>query len=165
MSKPIQRLDTLVADDLGLTLASIAMILKHVTRFPKMIDGFVFAYTDAELVHYDTAMTWHYVNGMRVRNPRFQLHPVVAERLNKRKYKRWYVMGDGHLYPLQTAKTEDLYDQFQFIADTCPTYRTTTVLTEECLFIRKKPLLFHRLPKPTWGSLIGEHINVKRGVV
>jgi hypothetical protein len=154
MSKQMQRLDTLVAADLGLSPAPITMILKHATRFPDAVDGFVFVLEQNGLIHYDVVEVWRSVNGMRVRVPRFRSHPVIEERLRQRLYKRWYVMGNGRLFPVQTAKVDDLKDQFYFLTDSDPTYRTTTILTEECQFIRKKPLLFHRLPRPSWGDSI-----------
>ena len=58
------------------------------------------------------------------------------------------------LFPVQTAKVDDLKDQFYFITDSDPTYRTKTVLAEECMFLRKKPLLDHRLPRGGWGNAI-----------
>jgi hypothetical protein len=154
MSKQMQRLDTLVAADLGLVPAPITMILKHATRFPDAVDGFVFVLEQNGLIYYDVVEVWRSVNGMRVRVPRFRSHPVIEERLRQRQYKRWYVMGNGRLFPVQTAKVDDLKEQFYFLTDSDPTYRTTTILTEECQFLRKKPLLFHRPPKPGWGNPI-----------
>ncbi|MCY1442656.1 hypothetical protein D9M71_590330 [compost metagenome] len=106
------------------------------------------------LIYYDVVDVWRSVNGMRVRNPRFRSHPVIEERLRLRQYKRWYVIGNGMLFPVQTAKVEDLKDQFYFLTDSDPTYRSKTILTEECMFLRKKPLLFHRPPGPGWGNPI-----------
>lgn len=160
MSKQMQRLDALVADDLGLTPAPITMILKHATRFPDEVDGFVFAYEHNGLIHYDQVPVWHSVNGMRVRIPRFKSHPSIEERLRKRQYKRWYVVGNGRLFTVQIAKVDDLKDQFYFLTDNNPCYRSTTILTEECLFLRKKPLLFHRPEREGWGN-----ITLKRGDV
>lgn len=154
MSKQMERLDTLVAGDLGLAQAPITMILKHATRFPDAVDGFVFALEHNGLIYYDIAEVWRSVNGMRVRVPRFRSHPVIEERLRLRQYKRWYVMGNGRLFPVQTAKVEDLKDQFYFLTDSDPTYRTTAILTEECMFLRKKSLMFHRPPKEGYGNPI-----------
>ena len=154
MSKQSQRLDTLVATDLGLAHAPITMILKHATRFPDAVDGFVFAFEQNGLIHYDVVDAWRSVNGMRVRVPRFRSHPVIEDRLKQRQYKRWYVMGNGRLFSVQIAKVDDLKDQFYFLTDSDPTYRTTTILTEDCMFLRKKPLMFHRQPLPGWDNSI-----------
>lgn len=143
MSKQIRKLDALVAEDLGLSLGHITMVLKHAVQFVKMVEGFVFVYELDGLTHYDTVPVWRMVNGMRVRVPRFQSHPIVEERLAKRQYRRWYVWGDGFLYPVQTSKVEDLKENFYFITDDDPRYRTTTILLEECQWIRRKALMFH----------------------
>jgi len=152
VSKEMQRQDTLVAADLRLDHSPITMILKHATRFPDKVDGFVFAFEQSGLIHYDIVDVWRSVNGMRVRIPRFRSHPVIEERLRKRQYNRWYVIGNGYLFPVQTAKVDDLKDQFYFLTDSDPTYRTTTILTEECKFLRKKPLLQCRVVRPSWGN-------------
>ncbi|WDS62403.1 hypothetical protein [Pseudomonas phage D6] len=151
MSKEMQRQDALVAADLRLGHSPITMVLKHATRFPDKVDGFVFAFEQGGLVHYDIVDVWRSVNGMRVRIPRFRSQPVIEERLRRRQYNRWYVIGNGYLFPVQTAKVEDLKDQFYFLTDSDPTYRTTTILTEECKFIRKKPLVQCRVQRPGWG--------------
>lgn len=163
MSKQMQRLDTLVADDLGLALAPITMILQHATRFPDAINGFIFAFEHNGNIYYDSAPTWHSVNGMRVRTPKFKSHPVIEERLKKRQYKRWYVVGNGRLFSVQTAKVEKLYEQFNFLMDDDPRYRATQIFTEECMFLRKKPLMFHRPPAPTWCGTIAEDRPQKYG--
>lgn len=163
MSKQSRRFDALVADDLGLTLAPIAMILKHATRFPDEITGFVFAYEQGGLIHYDSVPTWHSVNGMRVRIPKFKTHPVIEERLRQRVYRRWYVMGNGQLFAVQIAKVDELLNQFYFVIDPTPNYRSRTILTEECMFLRKKPLLFHRPTVPTWSDIM-RLPNVNSGV-
>lgn len=143
MSKQIRRFDETIATDLGLTLSPITMILKHAVRFPRYLEGWVFAYEHQGLIHYDVVTEWHSVNGMRVKIPRFQSHPVIEERLAKRQYRRWYVWGDGTLFPVQMSKVDDLKDNFYFLTDNDPRYQTTTILTEEAMWIRKKPLAFH----------------------
>lgn len=163
MSKQMQRLDTLVAADLGLELAPITMILQHATRFPDTVDGFIFAYELGKCICYDSVPTWRSVNGMRVRTPKFKSHPLIEDRLNRRLYKRWYVVGNGRLFSVQTAKVTDLKEQFNFLIDNDPRYRSVTILTEDCMFLRKKPLLFHRPPVPTWGTLIPENRPYKYG--
>jgi hypothetical protein len=143
MSKQIRRFDETIATDLGLTLSPITMVLKHAVRFPRFLEGWVFAYEHQGLTHYDVVNEWHSVNGMRVKIPRFQSHPVIEERLVKRQYRRWYVWGDGTLFPVQISKVDDLKDNFYFLTDNDPRYQTTTIMTEEAMWLRKKPLAFH----------------------
>jgi hypothetical protein len=152
MTKSIAKLlDEIVADDLGLMPAQIAMILKHAVRYGKKLEGFVFAFIKDDLVHYDTVDVWNTVNGMRVKVEKFQSHPVVEERLAKRQYRRWYVRGDGKLIPVQTAKVEDLKELFQFITDSDPTYHTSIVSTEEYPVLRKKSIYASARAHPEWG--------------
>lgn len=154
MSKQTRKFDLMIADELGLELADIAIILKHATRFPEAVTQFVFAYEQSGLSYYDVADTWTEVNGMRVRNPRFRSHPIIEDRLNRRQYYRWYVVGNGRLFPVQTAKVETLRDLFSFVTDSDPSYRTQTVLVGETQFIRKKPITQCRQTKPTWEGAI-----------
>lgn len=145
MAKPtIKLLDKAVADDLGLTLSPTMTILKRVVEYPLSINGFVFAFEQAETICYDVVGVLRSVNGMRVKLPKFMSTPLIEDRLVKRKYKRWYVWGNGILFPVQTTKVEDLKQNFLFVIGDIPNYQTSTIYTYESPQLRKKPLLFHR---------------------
>lgn len=146
MSKSnVKLLDKAIADDLGLTLSPNTTVLKRVVECPDKIDGFVFAYQQADTIHYDCVNILRIVNGRRVKLPKFMSMPLIEQRLVKRIYKRWYVWGNGYLFPVQTAKVEDLKQNFLFIIGDNPHYQTSTIYTYESPQLRKKSLLFHRL--------------------
>lgn len=151
MSKQTLRFDQAVAEELSLTLADIAIVIKHAALFPDAVTQFVFAYEQNGLIYYDIADTWHEVNGMRVRNPRFRSHPIIEDRLNRHHYYRWYVVGNGMLFPVQQSKVEALRTLFTFLIDSDPRYRTQTAFFGETQFIRKKPLVQCRRQKLGWG--------------
>lgn len=146
-----KQLDILVAEDMQLTLSDLPVILKHVVRLDKLITGFVFAYIQNDVVHYDTSDTWYRVNGMRVRTPRFGLHPTVNERLSKHHYRRWYARSNGYLFPLQHAKVDDLKDTFYFLTDNDPTYQTSIILPMEAPLIRNGSIHQPERTHLEWG--------------
>ena len=146
----MHRLDTLVAGDLGLTLAPATTLQKYIKEYPKLVDGLVFAYEQDGYVCYDRVPMWRVVNGMRVKRPRFKSHPAIEERLRKRLYKRWYIEGSGFISPVAITKVDDLKDQFYFLTDDTPHHHSEIIFTEETQFLRKKPLLFHRTEEKVW---------------
>lgn len=144
MSKStVKLLDKAVADDLGLVLSPTTTILKRVVEYPNNIDGFIFAYETADAIHYDKVEVLRFVNGMRVKLPKFISTSLIDCRLVKRQYKRWYVWGNGMLFPVQTAKVEDLKTNFLFLIGNIPNYQTTTIYSYESPRLRKNPLRFH----------------------
>jgi len=150
VSKHTVRFDQAVAEELGLELSTIVIIIKHASQFPDKVTQFVFAYEQNGLIYYDIADTWHEVNGRRVRNPRFRSHKVIEDKLNKRQYYRWYVVGNGILFPVQQSTVENLRLLFSFLIDDDPRYRTQTAFFGETQFIRKKPLVNCRPAKQAW---------------
>lgn len=152
MSKHAHRFDLAIATELGLELADMVIVLKHAAVFPDVVSHFIFAYELNGLLYYDAADTWHEVNGMRVRNPRFRSHRIIEDRLNRRQYYRWYVVGNGLLFPVQQAKVEKLRELFPFVIDSDPRYRTQTVFSEETQFLRKKPLTQCRTERQSYGQ-------------
>lgn len=162
MSKQTLRFDQAVAEELSLTLADIAIIIKHAARFPDAVTHFIFAYEQNGLIYYDVMNTWHSANGMRVRNPRFRSQPIIEDRLNRHHYYRWYVVGNGRLFPVQQAKVEALRSLFSFVIDDDPRYRTQTAFFGETQFIRKKPLVHCRTQRPTWGTEINRSTHASK---
>jgi len=121
-------------------------ILKRVVEHPTAIDGFIFAYENSNVIYYDRMNVLRSVNGMRVKLPKFMSTPLIESRLVKRQYKRWYVWGNGILFPVQTAKVEDLKHLFLFLIGDIPNYQTSTIFTCESPRLRKKHLTFHLEP-------------------
>lgn len=148
----VKLLDKAVADDLGLVLSPSTTILKRVVEHPTAINGFVFAFEQGDQIHYDRVDVLRSVNGMRVKLPKFISVPLIEKRLATRLYKRWYVWGNGILFPVQTAKVEDLKNYFLFIIGEDPIYQTSIITTYESPQLRKKSLLFHRSGEFNYAS-------------
>jgi hypothetical protein len=163
MSKSaVKHLDQAVATELGLQNSPFAMTFKHARQLHRVITGFVFAFEKDGLVHFDEVGIWDSTQGLRHKVTRFISHPRIEQRLSKRQYQRWYVRDENALYPLQTAKVEDLKDNFYFVVDDNPCHRTQIVMNEETQFIRKKPLLAMRKPHIPWGVPMPVIVVTKR---
>lgn len=139
----VKLLDKAIADDLGLVLSPKTTILKRVVEHPDKIDGFVYAFECGDTIYYDRQDVLRSVNGMRVRLPKFMSNALIEQRLVTRKYKRWYVWGNGILFPVQTAKVEDLKQHFLFLIGNIPNYQTSIIVSYESPRLRKKHLAFH----------------------
>ncbi|ARV76680.1 hypothetical protein PHABIO_49 [Pseudomonas phage Phabio] len=139
----VKLLDKAIADDLGLVLSPKTYVLKRVIENPTTIDGFVFAFEQGSEIHYDRLEIFRFVNGRRIKLPRFMSTPLIESRLVKRQYKRWYVWGNGMLFPVQNAKAEDLKTNFLFITGDIPNYQTSIIYSYESPHLRKNPLRFH----------------------
>lgn len=148
----VKLLDKAVADDLGLVLSPSTTVLKRVVEHPTAINGFVFAFVQGDVIHYDRADVLRSVNGMRVKLPKFISVPLIETRLAKRLYKRWYVWGNGILFPVQIAKAEELKHNFLFSIGNDPLYQTSTIHVYESPQIRKRSLLFHRSGEFNYAS-------------
>ncbi len=146
-----KKLDEQMAAELDLTLSPFTMVLKHVVRLPNIVEGFIFVMVKDGIISYDRVDKWAEVNGMRLRVPRFKSHSVIEKRLNDKLYRRWYVWGNGILYPLQTSKVEDLKDNFYFKIDSNPHCCTIHIPNIEVDIIRNNPLLFFERAHPGWG--------------
>lgn len=140
----VKLLDKAIADDLGLALSPKTTILKRVVEHPDKIDGFVYAYECGDTICYDRQDVLRSVNGMRVKLPKFMSTALIEQRLASRKYKRWYVWGNGILFPVQTAKVEDLKQYFLFLIGDIPNYQTSIIYPYEAPHLRKQSLMFHR---------------------
>jgi hypothetical protein len=161
MTKSIaKQLDQAVANELGLVLSPFTMILRHVVGLRQLVDGFVFALVQGDYIHVDTVDTWNDANGMRAKIKKFISNPLVEERLAKRQYRRWYVRGGGELFPVQTAKTEDLKENFYFLIDDNPSHRTLTVFNEECPKLRKYSLYTQQALPFNWGVILRKPLAV-----
>ena len=144
LKSTVKLLDKAVADDLGLALSPTTTILKRVVEHPTAINGFIFAYECNNLIHYDRVDVLRCVNGMRVKLPKLMTTPLIESRLVKHVYRRWYVWGNGLLFPVQTAKVDDLKKLFLFLIGDIPNYQTSTIYSYEYPHLRKNPLRFHR---------------------
>lgn len=147
----VQRLDEQIAQELGLRLSPFVLTIKHGRKLHQVIQGFIFAYTQDDVPMFDEVPVWRSSSGIRHKVTRYISHPRIEQRLIKRHYTRWYIRNDDILFPMQTAKIEDLREHFYFVADDNPLNRTQIVMTEDTQFIRKKPLLGVRQVRPEWG--------------
>ena len=155
--KIAKRIDAALCDDMGICISDIPMVLKHVSKVSRLVKGFVFAYIENDLIHYDEVELITECNGFRLRHPKFLMSKLTYERLYKRKYQRWYVRGEQTLYPLQISKPQVFEDSFYIAIDDNPNRKTKIAYVGETPFIRKKPLVACRRCVPGWGVLL----NVK----
>lgn len=139
----VKLLDKAIAEDLGLLLSPKTYVLKRVIENPTTIDGFIFAFEQDNVIYYDLLDILRDVNGRRIKLPKFMSTPLIESRLVKRQYKRWYVWGNGMLFPVQNAKAEDLKANFLFVIGNIPNYQTSTIYSYESPHLRKNSLRFH----------------------
>lgn len=151
MSKLKARIDNAVARDLGIELSSIPTTLKEVTGNPDSVCALILAFEIEGIVHYDLLPVWRYINGMRIKIPKFQSHPIIEERLVKKIYKRYYVLCQDTFANLKLDKPNDLRANLPFRIGDDHRYQTTMVVTGDTMGLRKKPLLFHRR-RPKYAS-------------
>lgn len=144
MSKLKARLDQAVADDLGIELSSESITLKEVALEPELVDTIVLAFIEGDDFCYDTVPVWRYINGMRIKIPKFHSRPIIEVRLAKQFYRRYYAVRQGVLYPIKVSKPGDLKTWLPFIVIDDDLYRTTVVTPDAVMGLRKKSLLFHR---------------------
>lgn len=149
--QPTKRIDYEVSHDTTLTISDIPMVLKHVNKLSRIVDGFVFAFIEGDAVRYDTVKVIREANGRRLKIHKLAIAPIVLERIRKHQYQRWYVRCGNKLHPLQQVKPSVIEESFYFMVSADPRYRTQTAYIGETLFIRKKPLLACRSVRPGWG--------------
>lgn len=144
MTKLKARLDKAVAEDLGIALSCDSITLKEVAEHPNLVTAIVLAYLVGDDIYYDQIPVWRYVNGMRTKIPKFHSRPVIEARLAKQLYNRYYVIFAGALIHLKVSKPSDLKLRLPFTIGEDGTYRSTVVVPDSVMGLRKKPLLFHR---------------------
>lgn len=144
MSKLKARIDQAVAGDLGVELSSNSTNLQEVTANPDLTESLVMAFIVDDTVYYDLVPVWRYVNGMRIKLPKFQSRPIIEGRLNKQLYQRYYTLGHGVLTPFKFSKPNDLRTKLPYRVGEDYGYQTEMVIPELTMGLRKKSLLYHR---------------------
>lgn len=144
MSKFKARINDAVTGDLGVGLSSKSITIKELSAIPDLIESLVFAFMVDDQVYYDLVPIWRYVNGMRIKIPKFQSLPIIEERLDQSVYQRFYALGNGLLIPLKAFKLTELRTRIPFKIGNDPNYRTSITVPDESMALRKKPLLYHR---------------------
>lgn len=144
MSKSKARIDSAVAGDLGLVLSTHTTTIREIAENPDPVLALLFAYEVGEIVHYDLLPLWREINGMRIKLPKFQSHPVIEERLNKKFYKRYYVACGHTLTPIKLKSVSEFDRRLPFETGNLTQCVTSIVVPELVMGLRAKPLLFHR---------------------
>ncbi|ABY62899.1 hypothetical protein ST201phi2-1p066 [Pseudomonas phage 201phi2-1] len=144
MSKLKAKLDQAVAGNLGIELVPNSITLKEIADKPASVTGLILAYVEGDDYCYDVVPVWRYVNGMRIKIPRFHSRPIIEARLAKQFYLRYYALFDGKLCPLKVSKPSDLKARLPFKVREDDLYRSTVISPDAVMGLRKKPLLFHR---------------------
>lgn len=144
MSKSKARLDVAVAEDLGIELSSESLTLKEVAEQPDLVDCLILAFIEGEDCYYDKVPVRRYINGMRIKIPKFHSHPIIEGRLTKRRYTRYYVIRAGKLNVVKISKPSDLKAYLLFTVNDDADYQTCVTIPELNMGLRKKPLMFHR---------------------
>lgn len=144
MSKLKARIDQAVAGDLGVELSSRVINLQEIAANPDNVDELILAYIVDDNIYYDRLPVWRYVNGMRIKLPKFQSRPIIEARLTKQLYKRYYAVIDGKLHQLKISKPSDLKLRLPFRITEEVDYRSNVVSPDDLMGLRKKALLFHR---------------------
>lgn len=144
MSKHKARIDSAVACDLGLVLSTHTTTVREIAENPDNVMCLVYAYELGELVCYDLIPLWREINGMRIKLPKFQSHPVISDRLHKQFYKRYYVGGVNGLVPIKVKTTAEFERRLPFELGNIIHYTTTIISPELIMGLRRKPLMFHR---------------------
>lgn len=146
-------LDVALACELEKALSPFTLTYKHVKLLNQTGQGFVFAYTRDNTIYYDRVEVVSQVMGIRQKPERFLLPEQVRERLINKAYTRWYFEDVDYLYPLQTCKVGTLLDEFRWVIDVSPGFRSHVVATLDTMFLRKKPLVGVRQSKVTWEDV------------
>lgn len=144
MSKLKAKLDQAIAGDLGIELSSDSITLKEIVEQPDQVDSLVFAYDIGENIYYDCVPVWRYINGMRIKIPKFHSRPIIEARLVNKVYKRYYVIFGGILTRLKISKPNDLKTLLPITVGENGLYRSSIVTPDLIMGLRKKPLLYHR---------------------
>jgi hypothetical protein len=154
-------LDRLMAQELGLTLSDRTLPLKKVQVMTTDVHGFYFAFWEHEQCCYDTALLWWESLGCRIKPQRFLMTPLVKQRVETRRYQRWYYRQGNTLHRVQVSKATELFDRFWFqIRMDNHTY-THVIVEVDAMFLRKKPLKHLREPKQPWSDHIDSSTHVK----
>ena len=144
MSKSKTRIDNAVACDLGLVLSTHSITIREIAENPDPVLALLFAYEVEETVYYDLVPLWREINGMRIKLPKFQTHPLVEERLSKQFYKRYYVANGNQLTPIKLKSTAEFERRLLFETGNLDGCLTSMVVPELIMGLRAKPLMFHR---------------------
>lgn len=145
------QIDEVIASHLELELCQFQLTIKHTLKLHRHLRGLIFAYCKDGTTYFDTAPLIYECNGLRIRLPKFAMHPSIRKRIAAHQYNRWYVYSAETLYPLQMVKPSVLETTYPFKVNDDVLYRTQIAYNEETMFIRKKPLLAVRPYKPGWG--------------
>ncbi len=148
-----KELDVALACEFDKALSPFTLTYKHVKCLNQTGQGFVFAYTRDNTVYYDRVEVVAQVMGIRQKPERFLLPEQVRERLISNAYSRWYFEDDDYLYPLQVCKVGTLLDEFRWVTNDSPGFRSHVVATPDTMFLRKKPLVGVRQSKVTWEDV------------
>lgn len=144
MAKFKARIDEAVACDLGLVLSTHTTTIREIAENPANVLCLIFAYEVGEIVHYDMAPLWREINGMRIKLPKFQSHPIIEERLSKLYYKRYYVATPNGLTPIKFKSIAEFGRRLPFELGNITECPTSIVVPELIMGLRAKPLMFHR---------------------
>lgn len=144
MSKLKAKIDKVIAEYLGIEISSIIVNLKEVASNPELVESIIMAYIADNVICYDLVSLQRYNNGMRIKVPKFQSYPIIEERLNKRQYQRYYVLGNGKLTPIKISKVSHFKLKLPFEVCNDLRYSTTIVEIEDSLYLRDKPIYFNR---------------------
>lgn len=144
MTKSKKQIDESVACDLGLELSTHTKSIRDVAEDPASVICLVFAYDDDHHVYYDLVPVWREINGMRIKLPKFQSHPIIVERLKKRLYRRHYTTDGRTLVPIKVRTTDEFERRLPFELGNITQHNTTVVEPDLVMGLRSKHLLFHR---------------------
>ncbi|ARV77203.1 hypothetical protein FDI21_gp032 [Pseudomonas phage Noxifer] len=145
------QIDEVIASHLELNLFQFQITIKHTLTLNRILRGLLFAYSKDGVTYYDTVPLITECNGLRIRLPKFAMHPSIRKRIAAHQYQRWYVYDSDTLYPLQMAKPSVLEATYPFKVNDDVLYRTQIAYLEETMFLRKKSLLALRPIKHGWG--------------
>lgn len=137
-------IDSSVACDLGLVLSTHTKSIREVAEDPDHTLCLIFAYQVDDYVCYDLLPLWREINGMRIKLPKFQSHPVIEDRLIKRFYKRYYTTDGRTLTPIKVKTPQEFERRLPFEVGNLTNCLTTIIEPELVMGLRSKPLLFHR---------------------
>ncbi len=144
MTKSKTRIDNAVSCDLGLVLSPHSTTIREIAENPDSILCLIYAYEQDDTVHYDLVPLWREINGMRIKLPKFQSHPVIEDRLRKGLYRRHYVASHRSLTPIKLKSTAEFERRLPFELGNLDHPLSELVVPELVMGLRAKPLLFHR---------------------
>lgn len=144
MPKSKKQIDESVACDLGLVLSTHTKSIREVAEDPDNALCLILAYELDDYVCYDLVPVWREINGMRIKLPKFQSHPIIEDRLRKRFYKRYYITDGRELTPIKTKCPLEFERRLPFETGNISDLSTTIIEPPIVMGLRSKHLLFHR---------------------